>query len=82
MKPLNRRVRGQRPHQSVFPPAAADNKYSHATAAYSATRAYQRLGSTWGAAGMSRVVRTADWGSSDGRLDAATPASPAQPRGL
>ena len=39
MKPLNRRVSGQRPHQSVLPPAPTDNKYSHGTAAYSATPA-------------------------------------------
>ena len=54
-------VSDQRPHQSVFPPAPADHKYSHATAAYSATRAYHGPGSTWGAAGD-------EPGRSDGRL--------------
>jgi len=76
MKRLNRRVRGQRPHKRVFPPAATNHKYPHATAAYPATTAAHGPGSTGGAAGDEPRRSAADWCVSDGRLDAATPRKP------
>ena len=39
MQLADRRVRSQPPDDRVFPPAAADHKYSHATGAYRATSA-------------------------------------------